>query len=224
MILCIADVIPTAMIQQLRDTLARVPFNDGRETAGWHARTVKNNSQADSSHPEVDLMRSQAGAMVQQHPLFQMAVRPKRIKPLMFSRYTANMSYGNHVDDAVMSSPDGPMRTDISYTLFVSEPESYDGGELLIDETAGEQVFKLPAGSMVIYPSSTLHRVEPVTRGERLAAVGWSQSMVRSPAQRQILFDLDTTRRQIFDAQGKNETFDAVSKSYSNLLRMWVEV
>ncbi|WP_166264025.1 Fe2+-dependent dioxygenase [Marinobacter caseinilyticus] len=224
MILCIADVIPVAMVGQLRTALAGLPFHDGRETAGWHARTVKNNSQADSRHPEVEALRTDVGALLQQHPLFQMAVRPKRIKPLMFSRYSQGMNYGNHVDDAVMSSPDGPMRTDISYTLFLSNPENYEGGELIIDETAGEREFKLSAGSMVIYPSSTLHRVEPVTKGERLAAVGWSQSLVRSPDQRQVLFDLDTTRRRMFEGKGKTEDFDAISKSYSNLLRMWADL
>nr|WP_223287248.1 Fe2+-dependent dioxygenase [Halomonas elongata] len=116
------------------------------------------------------------------------------------------------------------MRTDLSFTLFLEEPEHYEGGELLIDNTAGEQTYKLPAGALVLYPSSTLHRVEPVTEGRRLAAVGWVQSQVRDPQQREILFDLDTTRRQIFEQSGKTRHFDLISKSLTNLLRMWADI
>lgn len=224
MILCIADIIPPELLERARATLAKVPFKDGRETAGWHARTVKNNQQADGRDPEVSALREELTQALNRHPLFQMAVRPARMKPLMFSRYDVGMSYGNHVDDAVMGSPGGALRTDVSYTLFLGDPATYDGGELLIESTAGEQTFKLPAGSLVLYPSSTLHRVEEVTRGERLAAVGWAQSQVRNPGQREVLFDLDTTRRQLFEANGNTDAFKTLSKSYANLLRMWVEV
>ena len=223
MILCIADIISPELLERARATLAEVPFKDGRETAGWHARTVKHNQQADGRDPEVALRDALTRALTG-HPLFQMAVRPSRMKPLMFSRYDVGMAYGNHVDDAVMGSPAGALRTDISYTLFLEDPANYDGGELLIESTAGEQTFKLPAGSLVLYPSSTLHRVEEVTRGQRLAAVGWAQSQIRDPRQREVLFDLDTTRRQLFDAQGNTDAFKTLSKSYANLLRMWADV
>jgi PKHD-type hydroxylase len=129
------------------------------------------------------------------------------------------MAYGTHVDDALM----GGMRTDISFTLFLSDPESYDGGELVTESHAGEQPFKLPAGSLVLYPSTTLHRVEPVTRGSRLAAVGWVRSLVRDPARRELLFDLDTARKALFDRDGKSPEFDLLSKCGANLLRMWAE-
>ncbi|MDI5935281.1 Fe2+-dependent dioxygenase [Halomonas kalidii] len=222
-ILCIDQVIPAELLQRVQATLADASFRDGRETAGWHARTVKLNQQADSRQPEVAALRQALTAELQRHPLFQMAARPKRIKPLMFSRYEQGMSYGNHVDDAVMATPQGAMRSDLSFTLFLNDPDSYDGGELLIDSTAGEQTYKLPAGALILYPSSTLHRVEPVTRGQRLAAVGWTQSQVRDPQQREILFDLDTTRRQVFEESGKSRTFDMLSKSLANLLRMWAD-
>lgn len=224
MILCIDQAISHELLTRIRTTLADTAFRDGRETAGWHARTVKQNQQADGREPEIAELRQEVAKALQANPLFQMAARPRRMKPLMFSRYQEGMTYGNHVDDAVMATPQGPMRTDLSFTLFLNDPDRYEGGELLVDSTAGEQTYKLPAGALILYPSSTLHRVEPVTRGERLAAVGWAQSQVRDPQQREILFDLDTTRRQEFEANGKTRTFDMMSKSLANLLRMWAEV
>ncbi|TFH88606.1 Fe2+-dependent dioxygenase [Billgrantia azerbaijanica] len=224
MILCIDQAISPELLSRVTATLADTAFRDGRETAGWHARTVKQNEQADGRRPEIAELRQEVAKALQANPLFQMAARPRRLKPLMFSRYQEGMTYGNHVDDAIMATPQGAMRTDLSFTLFLNDPDSYEGGELLVDSTAGEQTYKLPAGALILYPSSTLHRVEPVTRGERLAAVGWAQSQIRDPLQREILFDLDTTRRQEFDANGKTRTFDMLSKSLANLIRMWAEV
>lgn len=224
MILCIGDVLSKDAVARIRGELAELPFRDGRATAGWHARTVKRNEQADANDPGVQALRAEINHALANHPLFQMAVRPRRTLPVRFSRYSDSMEYGSHVDDAVMDHPDGLLRTDVSFTLFLSDEDSYEGGELVTDTTAGDQTYKLPAGSMVVYPSSTLHRVAPVIQGERLAAIGWAQSQVRDPACREILFDLDTARRQIFDAQGKTEQFDAISKSLANLFRMWSEV
>lgn len=224
MIVCIGNVLTGEAVDRLRSRLDEVPFRDGRETAGWHARGVKRNLQADAGDAGVAALREEVGRAIREHPLFQMAVRPRRIMPLRFSRYREHMTYGSHVDDAVMNGPDGPLRTDVSFTLFLSAPDDYDGGALVTDTTAGEQSYKLPAGSMVVYPASTLHRVAAVTRGERLAAVGWAQSQVRDPAQREILFDLDTARRQLFERDGKTAEFDALSKSVANLVRMWADV
>ena len=134
------------------------------------------------------------------------------------------MSYGTHVDNAVMATHSQPMRTDLSFTIFLTPPDSYDGGELIVESTQGEQLFKLDAGSMVLYPSSTLHRVETVNSGSRFVAVSWAQSTVRSPEHREILFDLDTARRSLFKQQGKTPEFDLMTKSLANLMRMWVEV
>lgn len=224
MILCIGDVLSQETVSLVRETLASTSFRDGRETAGWHARTVKRNTQADGRQPDVQAVRERVDRAIAESTLFQMSARPLRTKPVLFSRYEPGMNYGSHVDDAVMGAGGEAMRTDIAFTLFLSDADGYDGGELITDTTAGEQQYKLPAGSMVVYPASTLHRVAPVTRGERLAAVGWCQSQVRDPAQREILFDLDTTRRRLFNDQGKTEDFDAVSKSLANLLRLWAEV
>jgi PKHD-type hydroxylase len=137
----------------------------------------------------------------------------------MFSAYEPGMRYGSHVDDALMQG----MRTDVSFTLFLSEPASYDGGELVIESASGEDAVKLEAGGLVAYPSTALHHVTEVTRGVRLAAVGWARSYVRDGARRELLFDLDTARRQMFARHGKSADYDLVSKSLANLLRMWVE-
>ncbi len=138
---------------------------------------------------------------------------------LMFSRYEPGMRYGLHVDDAIM----GGMRSDVAFTLFLSEPESYDGGELMIDSAAGEDAIKLAPGALVAYPATSLHRVAEVTRGARLAAVGWARSFVRDAAQRELLFDLDTARRTLFAQHGPSREFELMSKSLTNLLRMWAE-
>jgi PKHD-type hydroxylase len=145
------------------------------------------------------------------------------MRPLTFSRYAPGMEYGNHVDDAIMAG-DPPLRSDISVTLFLAPPEDYDGGELVLDSHGGEEAYKLPAGHAIIYPSTALHRVAPVTHGTRDVAIGWIQSLVREAAKREILFDLDTARRSIFAAQGKSADFDRLSLSYSNLLRLWSEI
>lgn len=224
MILCIDKVLTDDQLQRICQTLDASDFRDGRETAGWHARTVKRNQQASSQEPAIAALRDEVMQTLSAHTLFQIAARPRRMKPVMFSRYQQGMTYGNHVDDAVMPTPQGPMRTDLSFTIFLGDPDSYEGGELVTETTQGEQRFKLPAGSMILYPSSTLHRVDPVTQGQRLAAVGWLQSQVRHPEQREVLFDLDTTRRQIFERDGKTAEFDSISKSLANLLRMWAEI
>jgi PKHD-type hydroxylase len=222
MILCLAEVLPEQDLERLRETLDRLEFVDGLATAGWHAREVKRNQQARSG-PETGELQRRVEKALRAHPVFGLAARPRRIAPVLFSRYEPGMTYGEHVDDAVMGS-DAPLRSDLAFTLFLSAPEDYDGGELVIDSSAGEQGFKLPAGCAVVYPASTLHRVSPVTRGRRLAAVSWIQSLVRDPAQRELLFDLDTARRALFAREGKSREFDLLSKSSANLLRMWAEI
>jgi PKHD-type hydroxylase len=148
-----------------------------------------------------------------------MAFRPRQVTPLLFSRYHDGMEYGTHVDDPLMYN----LRSDISFTLFLSDPSTYDGGELVMETTGGEQSYKLNAGEMIAYSSTTLHRVNPVTRGERRAAVGWSQSFVREAAKREILYELDLARRSIFDREQKSRDFDLISKAHANLIRMWAD-
>jgi PKHD-type hydroxylase len=196
-----------------------VRFVDGRETAGFAARGVKNNRQAEGSQRSLETIRKLVAERILGNDLFRMAARPKALSPLLFSRYDKAMHYGSHIDDALMNG----MRTDVAFTLFLSDPDDYDGGELVIDSAAGEEPFKLAAGSLVAYPATTLHRVAEVTRGARLATVGWARSFIRDPARRELLFDLDTARRQMFDRDGKSAAFDLVSKSFANLMRMWAE-
>lgn len=223
MIVCIANVLTDDDLKLIKNQLESANFIDGKVTAGWHARLVKKNTQLPKDSPVLQAVRSQITTAIQRHPVFQMAARPKRIHPLLISRYEAGMAYGTHTDDALMRSQNQVMRSDISFTLFLNSPDDYEGGELVIDSSLGEQDYKLPAGSMIVYPSSTLHRVETVTAGQRLAAVSWVQSFVRDPSDREVLFDLDTVRQAIFEQSGKTREFDLLSKTHANLLRKWSE-
>jgi PKHD-type hydroxylase len=218
MILAIADVLTAADVEEVRSVLATAPFVDGRATAGWSARLVKSNLQA-SPAPEVERVRALVETRLGDHAVFALATRPKIILGPLFSRYQPGHAYGAHVDDALM----GGVRSDISFTLFLSDPASYDGGELVIDSTAGEEAFKLAPGSVITYPATTLHRVVPVTSGERLAAAGWVRSFIRDAGRRELLFDLDTARRRIFDREGKTVEGDLLAKCAANLLRQWCE-
>jgi PKHD-type hydroxylase len=215
----IADILDPGGIAAARETLAHAKFVDGRATAGWHAKLVKRNLQAAGADKALADLRATLSTKIGDHHLFRLAVRPKALTPLILSRYEPGMEYGTHVDDALMNG----MRTDVSFTLFLSDPEGYEGGALVIESTGGEEGVKLPAGSLVAYPSTTLHRVEPVVSGVRLAAVGWVRSFIRDSAKREILFDLDTARLGLFKREGKTAEFDLLSKTSTNLLRMWAE-
>ena len=218
MILAIADLISAADLQAVSTALAGASFDDGEATAGWSARLVKSNLQARQG-PAVEAARSLIEQRLFEHALFALATRPKTIIGPLFSRYEAGHSYGVHVDDALM----GGVRTDVAFTLFLSPLEAYDGGELVIESAAGEEAFKLPAGSLVTYPATSLHRVLPVSRGSRLVAAGWVRSFIRDPAHRELLFDLDTARRRLFDREGKSAEADLLAKCTANLLRHWCD-
>ena len=203
-----------------RDLLAeQEAWRSGAETAGWHARAVKRNLQLDrSSDLHRRLVESLSGDLLA-HPLLQAAALPVRIHGLLFSRAAVGQGYGRHVDNAFMTEG----RSDLSFTVFLSDPAEYRGGELVLESPAGEECVRLPAGHALVYPSSLLHRVDTVREGERLVAVGWIQSRIRSAERRELLFELDTARRALFRSEGKGEVFDLVSRSYTNLLRMWGE-
>jgi len=215
----IGNVLPADEVATVRASLERADFVDGKATAGFAAREVKSNRQAEGSDRALETVRKLIAERILGNEVFRLAVRPKALTPLLFSRYEPGMHYGRHVDDALM---DG-LRTDVAFTLFLCDPASYDGGELAIESAAGEETFKLAAGALVAYPATSLHRVADVTRGARLAAVGWARSFVRDGARRELLFDLDTARRQLFAREGQSAEFDLVSKSFANLLRMWAE-
>ena len=215
----IGNVLTAEEVGTVVAALKRARFVDGRLTAGFAARAVKNNRQAAGSDRSLETIRKLIAARLLDNEIFRLAVRPKALSALLFSRYEKSMHYGSHVDDALI---DG-MRTDVSFTLFLSDADAYDGGELVIESAAGEETFKLAAGSLVAYPATTLHRVAAVTRGVRLAAAGWARSFVRDAAQRELLFDLDTARRQLFAREGKSAEFDLIAKSFANLMRMWAQ-
>ncbi|WP_426956524.1 Fe2+-dependent dioxygenase [Muricoccus radiodurans] len=219
MILAIADVLDAATAAAASRTLHGLPFRDGRETAGWEARRVKSNLQADARDAAAAVLKADLLARIAAHPLFGIAARPARPPRMLLSRYDEGMGYGAHMDDALM----GGLRTDLSFTLFLSAPEDYAGGALVIESTAGEQEYRLPAGTMLLYPTTFLHRVAPVERGTRLVAVGWVQSLVRDAARREMLFDLETAREMLAGDAGRARERALIGRSIGNLLRMWAE-
>lgn len=219
MIFTVPDLLSPQEVADMLAQLKSAEMTDGKATAGWHAKTVKHNQQLNAQHPIATALVEQVRQKSLNHPLFQAAARPRSLHSIRFNRYSDGMSYGRHTDNALM----GGCRTDLSFTLFLSEADSYEGGELVVEGIDSEQAYKLSAGSMLVYPASSLHRVDPVVSGVRWAAVGWVQSQIRDHAQREILFELDTVRRSLFAQSGKTNEFDLVSKSLSNLLRQWVD-
>ncbi len=219
MILCLENVLDANDLKQLRVMLSEASYQDGGLTAGWNAKPAKNNEQT-SHAPAAKLLNEK----INSHPIFRAAALPRRMKPPLFSRYTTGMAYKNHVDNGVMSG-NPPLRADLAMTVFVSSPSDYKGGELTLESHEGTRSYKLGAGQAVLYPATSIHRVEEVTSGERHVAVTWVQSLVRSPAQREILFDIDSVRRQLWEQADSTATheFELLSKSYSNLLRAWAE-
>lgn len=216
----IGNILNEAERSAIYDTLLNRPdmFRDGKATAGWYAREVKNNLQA-APGAEADRIIARLQEALLAHGVFTAAARPKAITTLLLSRYEPGMEYGLHVDDAIMAG----QRADLSFTYFLSPRDSYDGGELMIDSGMGEDAVALDAGQLILYPSSTLHRVNPILRGVRLAAVGWVRSFVRATEHREILFDLEVALREVHQREGKTALFDKLVKTRSNLLRLWAE-
>ncbi len=230
MLVQIPKMLSAEQLRSMRDTLGAAgdAWVDGRATAGHQGVQVKRNLQIAENTPVARELGSTVLAALERNPLFISAALPSRIYPPMFNRYdgASGMHFGSHVDGAVRLLPGTgtQIRTDISATLFISPPEEYDGGELLIEDAYGVQKVKLPAGDMVLYPATSLHRVTPVTRGTRLACFFWVQSMVRDDAQRTLLFDLDMAIvRLTKDAPG-HAALVSLTGSYHNLLRMWADI
>ncbi|WP_148253373.1 Fe2+-dependent dioxygenase [Aidingimonas lacisalsi] len=214
----IGNVLDPYEVAALREAADTLTYDDGRKTAGRYARDVKHNTQAGAA-PERDAILTKVKTALNHHDVFRSAARPRHFARLLLSRYGPGMEYGSHVDDPIMQGS----RTDLSFTLFLSELDAYDGGGLVIEDAIEERVLRLAPGDLVLYPTSALHRVEPVTRGERLAVVGWVTSWVRDAAKRDILYDLDEATRAVFEAQGKTPAFDRLLKAKSNLYRMWAD-
>ena len=217
--LLIADVLSAEEADRVRRGLAEAPFADGRRTAGGAARAVKANRQARGDDDRVEPLARFVRQALERNGAFQAYARPARWSPVLFNRYGPGERYGAHMDDALMAEGEGLLRSDLSFTLFLSDLGAYEGGELVLEGTDGERAVKPAAGALVVYSTGALHRVEEVTAGERLAAVGWVQSLVRRADQREILFDLSRIR----DATAAGEPRLLLDKSIGNLLRLWAE-
>jgi PKHD-type hydroxylase len=222
MIFSIDDILNSEELDEIVSTLNEAEFVDGKLTAGWHAKLAKNNRQLKKGTSQNNLLQQKITAALSRNALFQTAIRPKAIHSLLFSCYETGMSYDRHVDNALMGSLI-VYRSDVSFTIFLNSPDEYEGGELIIEGMQNETSYKLAAGSVILYPSTTLHRVNSITKGKRLVAVGWVQSFIKDPGDRELLFDLETVRRSIFAKEGKTAEFDLLSKSIANLLRKWAD-
>lgn len=225
MLVQIPKVLDAAQLQVFRDELGKAEWSDGRGSAGYLARKVKDNQQLPDDHPVGRKLAEIVLQALRGNELFTAAALPLKMVPPMFNRYDQAQTYGRHVDGAIRPLKNGVrIRTDLSATLFISDPADYDGGELLIEDTFGTRRVKLAAGDMVLYPGTSVHRVEPVTRGQRLAGFFWVESMVRGAEERTLLFNMD--RHLIRLRRMLGETEDAViglTGGYHNLLRMWVD-
>ena len=224
MLMTIPDLLNQQALTEIRQLLDGAEFTDGKLSAGRDAQRVKNNEELKTDAPQMRRLNELALGALYQHPTFQAAAMPLKMSAAFFARYQPGQTYGQHVDDAVMGPQGGQYRTDVSSTIFLSSPDEYDGGELIIETETGEQTFKLPAGHAVFYPSGSLHRVAEVTAGERLVAVSWTQSMVRDPQQRALLYDLYIVKESLLNINPDAEASARANRAYINLFRQWAEL
>ena len=224
MLISLSGVLGPDDLQRVRELLASAPFVDGRASAGGDARRVKDNEEVDPSDQRVAALNRLVLLPLYRHPVFQAAALPRRLSGAFFARYQPGMQYGSHVDDPVMGPEGGRYRSDVSVTVFLNPAHSYEGGELVIETEYGEQRVKLEAGDAVIYPSSSLHRVDPVSRGERLVAVAWAESMVREPERRRLLLDLYQIEEELRGIDPDAPITRNAGRARANLMRMWADV
>ncbi len=218
-----AVLLPTELAE-IRGLLAAAPWGDGRATAGLQSASAKRNLQLPKESREALAAGSIVRAALDRNAAFFAAALPRRIVPPLFNRYEGGMDFGNHIDNSVrFVSRELSVRTDLSATLFLADPTSYDGGELVIEDSFGAREVKLAAGDMVLYPGTSVHRVEPVTRGTRLASFFWIESMVRGQDQRNLLWELDQATTEVRRRHGEDELAVGLTGCYHNLLRMWAD-
>lgn len=223
MLVEISQVLSPQDLDRFQDSLSDANWVSGADSAGDHARSVKSNEEMEQSDPRWAAINETVVSRLLNNPNFQSAVLPARVSAAFVARYTEGMAYGPHVDDPVMGALDGRYRADVAVTVFISDADSYTGGELSINTRFGPANVKLPAGSAVAYPASSLHEVTPVTQGERIVCVLWVQSLVRDPSHREILADLDDARRALQQATPTAQVTKVVDRSYINLVRLWAE-
>ena len=223
MLIEIPELLNSAQLAKIHESLAQARFVDGRLTAGMAASKVKNNEELAQEPELLQRLYRIVMASVGHSEVFRSAVLPAKVADFIFARYQPGMRYGDHVDDPIMGQ--GPrFRSDVSMTIFLNPPDTYDGGELVIRTPFGDQQVKLPAGHAVVYPSASVHRVAEVSRGERLVALTWIQSFVRDAARRELLYELDQSRQHLLRSDPETDVTKNVDRSYVNLLRMWAEV
>ena len=224
MMLHIPAVLDPNQLDTVRKLLADAKFVDGKLSAGVAAQRVKHNQELDKGAKQTDMLNNlMMGALVQ-HPVYRAGALPLRVAAPYYARYMSGMAYGDHLDDPIMGADGVLYRSDIAITVFLNEPDQYDGGELVIRTAFGENKVKFPAGDAVMYPSSSLHHVSKVTRGERLVAVTWVQSLVRDPARRELLYELHQAREKLLRISPEAEETAQVNTAYMNLIRMWGDI
>lgn len=226
MLLTIPDLFSREQVEQIRRQLDFAEWVDGRVTAGHQSSLAKDNMQIPEGHPVAKEVGEQILRTLGQNLLFISAALPVKVFPPLFNRYSGGQSFGTHIDNAIrhVKGTSHRVRSDLSATLFFSDPEEYDGGELIIEDTYGIHTVKLPAGHMVLYPSSSLHNVRPVTRGARVSSFFWIQSMVRDDGERTLLFDLDNIAQQLSAGNPNSPNAVKLTGIYHNLLRRWADV
>ena len=223
MLIEIPDILNTSQLAAVQSVLHQCKFTDGKLSAGDNARQHKDNEELVANEDQFNALNDVVMTQLVQHPTYLNSALPIKISLPIYARYTSGMSYGRHIDDPVMGGTTSRYRPDISITIFLNNPDDYEGGELCIDTAFGSSEIKLPAGHAVLYPSSSRHAIKPLTRGERLVAVAWVQSMVRNAEQRQILYQLSQARDQL-KSQSDSSAYQQIDDSYTNLVRMWAEV
>jgi PKHD-type hydroxylase len=226
MLLDIPDVLDPEELARCRQMLDEAKWVDGRVTAGFQSAKAKDNSQLPEGHPTARHIGDTIIDALQHNSIFMAAALPLRVFPPLFNRYEGGQSFGSHVDNAIRQIKGTPhrVRTDLSATLFFSDPSEYEGGELVVEDTYGVHTAKLPAGHMVLYPSSSLHHVRPVTRGARVCSFFWVQSMIRDDGERTLLFDLDMAIQRLNQGSPDHPSAVQLTGVYHNLLRRWAEV
>lgn len=226
MLIDIADVFTADEVDEMRTRLLAEPWVDGKVTAGQRSARDKFNRQLNEDSALGVLFGQRILARLSDNALFMSAALPKRIYPPLFNRYSGGEAFGFHIDNAIrgIKGVRERVRTDLSATLFLTDPQTYDGGELVIRDTFGERSVKLPAGHLVLYPGTSVHKVNPVTRGERVAAFFWIESLVREDSQRSLLLDMDVAIQRLSAQQADDESLLQLSGVYHNLLRRWSDV
>lgn len=221
MLVNVPNLLEPAEVKTIRGLIEAAPFVDGKETAGQRNQRIKRNEQIPSAWEGREQIKKLVLDALYRNVSFRHAALPQQIIGPTVSRYRPGMHYGMHVDDALMGPPDHLYRSDVSFTVFINEPQEYEGGELFINSPFGPQQIKLPAGSAIVYPSSTLHEVRPVTQGERLVVIGWVQSHVRDERQRMVLADIALIGERLAKVAPNDTITDLAFRCHVNLLRMW---